>query len=211
MALEWLIPKEKEFYKYFEEMANMCVTASNKLNENLKNYSPEKRETFAKEMKDIEHNADKVAEKIYKKTATSFMTPLDTERIVGLTKALDGVIDKIDKFTSMCNVYEVSRIDNFMLEFGNLLKDTALIVQQDVLYLKDAEKKKGEIIKLNEEIREKERQGDMIHKSAMKELFKSKDAVYIIKMRDIYDTLEDATDECRDVANEISDIITKLA
>jgi len=192
-------------------MSKLVVIASEKLSEILENYSGGKTEIYANEMKDIEHKADEIAAKIYIKTATSFMTPIDTERIIGLNKELDNIVDMIEKFISMCNVYELTGIDNYTLKLGNLLKDTSVIIQKNVSYLRDAEKNKENIKKLNEEIREKEREGDEIYKAAMKELFKSSDAIHIIKMRDVYDTLEDAMDACREVADEISDIITKLA
>jgi len=211
MVLEWVVPKEKEFYVFFEEQAKVAVIASEKLNEILKNYSKEKTEIYAKEMKEIEHNADEISAKIYIKTASSFMTPIDTERIIGLTKELDEIVDMIEKFVSMCNLYGLTRIDEHTLKFGNLLKETSLIIQKNISYLHNAEKNKENIKKLNEEIREKEREGDEIYKSAIKDLFKSSDAIHIIKMRDVYDTLEDAMDACREVADEISDIITKLA
>jgi len=211
MVLEWLVPKEKEFYVFFEEQAKTIVNACEKLNEILKNYSVEKTEIYAKEMKEIEHNADEISAKIYKKTASLFMTPIDTERIIGLNKELDEIVDRIEKFVSICNLYKLTRIDDYILKFGNLLKETSLIIQKNISYLRDAEKNKKEIEKLNENIREKEREGDEIYKSAIRELFKSDDALHIIKMRDAYGTLEDAMDACRSVADEISDITTKLA
>ncbi|MDI6730612.1 MAG: DUF47 family protein [Candidatus Altarchaeum sp.] len=211
MVFEWLVPKDKEFYGFFEEQSKIIVIASEKLSEILENYSKEKTEIYAGEMKDIEHRADEIAAKIYIKTATSFMTPIDTERIIGLNKELDNIVDMIEKFISMCNVYELICIDRYTLELGNLLKDTSIIIQKNVSYLRDAEKNKENIKKLNGEIRKKEREGDEIYKAAMKELFKSNDAIHIIKTRDVYNTLEDAMDACREVADEISDIITKLA
>ncbi len=201
----------QKFQRLFDAMSKLVVIASEKLSEILENYSGGKTEIYANEMKDIEHKADEIAAKIYIKTATSFMTPIDTERIIGLNKELDNIVDMIEKFISMCNVYELTGIDNYTLKLGNLLKDTSVIIQKNVSYLRDAEKNKENIKKLNEEIREKEREGDEIYKAAMKELFKSSDAIHIIKMRDVYDTLEDAMDACREVADEISDIITKLA
>ncbi len=211
MVFEWLVPKDNEFYKFFEEQAKLVVVASEKLSEILENYSKEKTEIYAKEMKEIEHNADEISVKIYIKTASSFMTPIDAERIAGLTKELDEIVDMIEKFISMCNLYELEKIDEHTLKFGNLLKETSIIIQKNISYLRNAEKNKENIKKLNEEIRGKERDGDEIYLEAIKELFKSSDAIYIIKMRDVYDTLEDAMDACRKVADEISDIITKLA
>ena len=41
---------------------------------------------------------------------------------------------------------------------------------------------------------------------AIMDLFKTNDAITIIKLKDIYENLEMATDKCEDVANVLSDI-----
>jgi len=211
MVLEWLVPKEKEFYVFFEEQAKLVVEASEKLSEILGNYSGEKTESYASEMVDIEDKAREIETKIYAKTVKSFMTPIDTERIIGLAKGLGKIVSKIEVFTTMCKVYGLTDTDDHMLKFGNLLKETSLDIQKNISYLKDAEKKKEDIKNLNEKIWAKEKKGDEIFKVAMKELFKSSDAIRIIKIKDIYDTLEDAMDASEKVADEMSEIVIKLA
>lgn len=148
--------------------------------------------------------------KIYAKTFTSFATPIDMERIVGLTTNIDNIVDKIENFISQCDAYRLTNPDIHMLKFVNLLKETSLIINEDIALLGDAGKNKANMKELNEKIRSKEREGDEIFKYAVKELFKSNDAIHIIKMMDIYNTLEDAMDACKDVANEISNITGKL-
>lgn len=211
MVLEWLVPKEKEFYDFFEGLAAKVVEAGEKQNEILKNYSAERIKEDAKEIKKIEHEADEIAAKIYNKAHRSFMTPIDIEYIVGLTNALDNIVDRIEKFVSMCDVFELKNVDAHMLKFGNLLKEISPIVQEIVSYLRNAEKNKEKIREACNKLMEKEREGDEIYKEATRALFKSSDAVYILKMKEIYKVLEDATDACRSVANEASDIIAKLA
>ncbi|MFN3527852.1 MAG: DUF47 domain-containing protein, partial [Candidatus Altarchaeaceae archaeon] len=192
-------------------LAGKVVEATEKQEKILKNYSLARIKEDAKEVKKIEHEADEIAAKIYNKAHKSFMTPIDLEYIIGLTNALDNIVDKIEKFVSMCDVFELKNVDEYMLKFGNLLKETSLIVQELVSYLRNAEKNKGKISEACNKLMEKEREGDEIHKEATRALFKSSDVIYILKMKEIYKVLEDATDACRSVANEASDIIAKLA
>jgi uncharacterized protein Yka (UPF0111/DUF47 family) len=50
---------------------------------------------------------------------------------------------------------------------------------------------------------------DDLYKLAMTELFEGTDAIQIIKLKDIYESLETASDRCVDVADVIEDIVLK--
>jgi len=50
---------------------------------------------------------------------------------------------------------------------------------------------------------------DDLYKLSMTELFESTDAIQIIKLKDIYDSLETAADRCVDVADVVEDIVLK--
>ena len=50
---------------------------------------------------------------------------------------------------------------------------------------------------------------DDLYREAIKELFESDDAIKIIKLKDIYETMETASDRCVDVADVIEDIVLK--
>src|SRR3972149_1287742 len=59
------------------------------------------------------------------------------------------------------------------------------------------------------EIERPENVADDIYKSSVAQLFKQKDAIEIMKLKEIYERLEFATDKCEDAANVISDIVVK--
>jgi uncharacterized protein Yka (UPF0111/DUF47 family) len=54
-----------------------------------------------------------------------------------------------------------------------------------------------------------EHEGDKVYRNAIAELFETKDAVEIIKLKEVYETLESALDRSRDVADVIEDIALK--
>jgi hypothetical protein len=50
----------------------------------------------------------------------------------------------------------------------------------------------------------------VLHREALAELFtNSTDAITVIKLKDLYAFVEDATDRCEDVANAIETILIK--
>jgi hypothetical protein len=48
-----------------------------------------------------------------------------------------------------------------------------------------------------------------MYKLAMTELFEGTDAIQIIKLKDIYESMETASDRCVDVADVVEDIVLK--
>jgi len=62
------------------------------------------------------------------------------------------------------------------------------------------------------EINRLENAADKIYREALVKLFKDvKDPIMVIKWKDIYEHLEDATDTCEDVANILEGIVLKHA
>ena len=50
---------------------------------------------------------------------------------------------------------------------------------------------------------------DDLYRDAIRELFESDDAIHIIKLKDIYESIETASDRCVDVADVVEDIVLK--
>ena len=50
---------------------------------------------------------------------------------------------------------------------------------------------------------------DELYRDAVGRLFETNDAVNIIKLKDIYEAIETASDRCLDVADVIEDIVLK--
>ena len=52
---------------------------------------------------------------------------------------------------------------------------------------------------------------DDLYRDAVGKLFETNDAVTIIKLKDIYEAIETASDRCVDVADVVEDIVLKYA
>jgi uncharacterized protein Yka (UPF0111/DUF47 family) len=52
---------------------------------------------------------------------------------------------------------------------------------------------------------------DVLYRNAVGKLFETNDAINIIKLKDIYEAIETASDRCVDVADVVEDIVLKYA
>ncbi|MEE9163894.1 MAG: DUF47 family protein, partial [Thermoplasmata archaeon] len=67
----------------------------------------------------------------------------------------------------------------------------------------------SEVEQLAVEVNDLENQADEVMNEAVAALFESGDAIRVIKLKEIYEKMEEATDYCEDVADILSDIVAK--
>jgi uncharacterized protein Yka (UPF0111/DUF47 family) len=200
---EWVIPQDQVFFDLFDRLAAVLVLASYRLVNIMDNFDTLNEAVV--QMKQLEHDGDKITHEIYEQLNKSFITPLQPEEISNLAGRLDDVLDYIDAATRKMYNYEIPAVDSYMIELAKLVQISAVELREavkDIRSIKDPmiiERKCIEVNRL-------ENLADDVLAHAIKELFKTKTAVEIIKYKDIYEYLEIATDKCEDVANVLSDI-----
>jgi len=203
---DWLIPQDKHFYDLFEQQAETLKKAANHLHYMIENFEDVKNQCH--KMKTYEHNGDDITHSIYQLLNKSFITPIEPEEISRLASGMDDIIDAIDDTSRKMFFYDLGSTDRYMLESAKLIVAQADELEQAVLEIRNLKNPK----KVEEhciEINRLENLADDILAVALQELFKTTDAIRIIKMKDIYETLEDTTDRCEDVANVLADIAIK--
>lgn len=203
---EVLIPQDQVFFDLFEEMADIVVKAAEVLVQFTR--SGQSPTTFVPQMKDLEHAGDLVTHRIYGQLNRTFITPLEPEEISHLASGLDDVLDSMEGSIQMMRVYGVEEADDVMREL-------AMLVQLSVVELQAAIKSLRKLSNGNEigprviEINRLENLGDEVLGHALSDLFKTNDAIRILKLKDVYEELERATDWCERVAFIISDIVIR--
>ncbi|MDU9375979.1 hypothetical protein McpSp1_05630 [Methanocorpusculaceae archaeon Sp1] len=202
----WVVPQDKIFFELFEEQAEIVCEAADHLQTIFTDYTdiPEKY----RQMKDLEHRGDAMAHRVYEELNRTFITPIEPEEISRLATALDDVIDFIDSGTNMLLIYEIEQPDEFMVEFASVIRQAAEEIRTGVAGLRtlnDPETITGCCIEINR----LENQADDILSKALQNLFKTKDPVRIIKLKDIYEHFEIATDKCEDVADVFASILIR--
>ena len=200
---EWVIPQDKVFFDLFDRMAQTVVSAADLLVELVENFENVKEQCHR--MKRIEHQGDEISHEIYEQLNRTFITPLEPEEISRLASALDDILDYIDGTAQQMYSYGITETDDSMIELAKLIRLSIIEIEKAVTGIRTI-KNPGLIEERCIEVNRLENVADNVLGHAIMDLFKTKDAITIIKLKDIYENLEMATDKCEDVANVLSDI-----
>ncbi|WP_332449888.1 DUF47 domain-containing protein [Methanoculleus sp.] len=200
---EWVVPQDKAFFDLFDEMAKTVVSAADLLVEFVENFENVKEQCHR--MKQIEHQGDDITHQIYEQLNRTFITPLEPEEISRLASALDDILDYIDGTAQQMYGYGITETDDSMIQLAKLIQLSVIEIEKAVTGIRSI-KDPGLIEERCIEVNRLENIADNVLGHAIMDLFKTKDAVTIIKLKDIYENLEMATDKCEDVANVLSDI-----
>ena len=204
-----LIPKEQVFFDLFEQAAKNVHEGALALADLLEDFRdiPGK----AKKVKDIEHAGDKITHTTIEKLNKTFITPLDREDIHELICRLDDILDLIDTAVNRIMLYKIEKPTEDAKALGKVLVHATKIIVELVPQLRNL-KRTDALIQQCIAIHTQENEGDRIEQHALASLFENNhDAMTIIKWKDIYEDLEEATDRCEDVANVIEGIVLKNA
>jgi len=200
---EALIPKNPIFFDLFERQAGLLNEAASKLvalTEDFTNVK-EKRQEIEK----LEHKGDQITHDIYEQLNRTFITPLDPDEISSLASALDEVLDYIDDSAEKMFYYNIESTDSHMIELAKLIHLSTTEIESAVKSIRSFKDPK-DIEERCIEVNRLENLADDVLAFAITNLFKTTNAITIIKLKDIYEHLEKATDNCEDVANTLSDI-----
>jgi hypothetical protein len=201
--IDWMVPKDKVYFDLFEQMVDTLQEASNLLVTITEDYNDIKNRIH--KMEQLEHSGDEITHRIFEHLNRSFITPLEPEEIIRLTSALDDILDYIEGTTLTMQNYQITEADAPMKELAKLVQLCTGEIRQAVGTIRTL-KDPGFIEQRCIEINRLENLADDVLAHAITDLFKSEDAITIIKYKDIYQMLEMATDKCEDAANVLSDI-----
>lgn len=200
-----LLPREDEYFAYFSQMTGKIQEAADLLVEMLHG-SNENFEALAKRIKDAEHACDELMHSVSTKLGKSFITPFDREDIFTLAVALDDVCDYIDAGARAILMYDIQEITDYAKHLAKVIQGLSIEVNSAVSILSKPDGMNQHIV----EIHRLENEADDVYFRAIGDLFhSSSDALQIIKMKELYEILENATDRCESVANIIEGVILK--
>jgi predicted phosphate transport protein (TIGR00153 family) len=205
---QYFVPKDKKvFFPLFEQAANNVVAMATILVEAVNSDNPLTREELFKQIDKLENKGDEITHQVYLELGKNFITPFDREDIHSLASAIDDVADYIQGAANRMSLY---RIDDFN-EHIRKLSDLTLQASIDLEKLRDLKNVRAiadSCIRINSV----ENQADYVFNRAVADLFLyEKDAIRLIKYKEILTALETATDMCEDAANVMESILVKNA
>lgn len=204
-----LLPRETSFFDFFDRHAEKTVEgckeflslASTSANIVAK----------AKRIKEIEHETDVITHHCVEALHRTFITPIERDDIYRLITKMDDIMDYVEAAAERIWLYELTVMTVECKDLADVLVRSTEEVQRAVNGLRNMKNAQAVINKCID-VNRLENEADAILRSAVARLFKEeKDPITVIKWKEVYENLENATDRCEDVANIIEGVVLEHA
>ena len=204
-----LFPKEIDFFEIFDKAATNLTKATALLVTLMENFDD--IEAMAKEIYELEQDGDMLTHDIMKKLNRTFITPIDREDIHALASRVDDILDLVWGGVDRMIVFKITEPTKEAVELAKDLHRTTEVLQKTIKELRA--KNYSHVQEHCIEINRLENRIDRIFRDALGKLFDDMkdDPLLIIKWKEVYEHLEDASDRCEDVANVLEGIVLKNA
>ncbi|MGI8578440.1 MAG: DUF47 domain-containing protein [Nocardioidaceae bacterium] len=197
-------PVDTTFYDMFTESAHHLVDGTKLLAEMLPTTSD--RAEIASRMRAAEHQADETTHAIVRRVNTTFVTPFDREDIYRLAAGLDDVMDFMEEAVDLVNLYEIHELPAELANQVEVLQRSAEVTAEAMPRLRTMRDLEEYWIEINR----LENAGDKSYRRILAKLFSgSYDALTVLKLKDVVDSLEAAIDAFESVANTVEQIAVK--
>lgn len=199
-----LIPREPWFFEAFQRLTTELRRGAGLLVELLSEHSV--RAELVDQISEVELACDAITREILSRLNATFVTPIDREDMHALATAIDNVMDAIDDASQRVPLHQIGHIRPGAAALASVIveqTDRLVIAAQRLPAMKGVVEEAREIIRL-------EKEADRIHQRAVGELFDDeRDAIEVIKWKDILDFIENAADRCDDAAGVLESIVIK--
>ncbi|HVH93775.1 MAG TPA: DUF47 family protein [Nocardioidaceae bacterium] len=197
-------PADTTFYDMFAESARHLLTGAALLAEMLGDGND--REGIAQRMRDAEHAADETTHGIIRRVNKTFVTPFDREDIYALASGLDDVMDFMEEAVDLTLLYEVLTLPSELADQVEVIQRCAELTAESMPRLRTMQDLEEYWIEINR----LENLGDKSYRRILAKLFSGKfEALEVLKLKDVVDSLEGAIDAFERVANIVEQISVK--
>lgn len=203
--MSWFVPREAKFFDMFRTTTSLMVEGATELKaliDDLGNV-----EQRAKNIKDIEHRADKSTHATVEALHMTFITPLDRDDMYRLTSKLDDIMDYIDAASQRFHLFDIRTATPEIKELAVIILKSVEALQKAVALMENM-KNSSQILVHCVEVNRLENEADHVMRSGMAKLFRDDfDFKTLIKLKEVLELLESVTDRCKDVANIVEGIV----
>ena len=197
-------PRDRIYFELFEEAGHNVLRSAELLDELLSGY-PDNRH-LAEEIRDCEHEGDRITHDILDRLNHTFVTPIDRVDILALASALDDIVDFTEEVADYLGLYKIEAPMDQAIKLAEVLHKSARQIADAVPLLRGF----NDISTYTVEINRLENEGDRITRDAIASLFDGGiDPMVVIRWKDLFERLEDAIDATEHVAHILEGIVIK--
>ncbi len=207
MARFQILPTEDRFFTLFEQHASTLVLAAQRLRGLVEDYTDVEGK-FA-QLTEAEHQGDFITHEIIDLARRSFTTPFDTEDITKIASAVDDTIDRIEQAGDSLLLWQIERPKPDAIKLARIIEESAGQIAAAMPNLRD-KRKFPQVREHIVEVNRLENDADRVLRGALSALLADhKDIFELIRWKEIYEQLEDATDRCEDIADALEGVTVK--
>ncbi len=201
-----LIPRETKFFDMFAQVSSNLTEGARLLQDILQH--PANMAERVQKLQEIEHRGDDMTHAIIIKLNQTFITPFDREDIHRLASSLDDVLDFVNSAAVRLTMYKITDPPPAAAELAGLIVQQSESLAQGVSVLQ----KNRLVLDHCVEVNRLENEADRVSRKAIAGLFEHEtDPVQLIKIKELYEVLENATDKAEDAANVLEAVALKSA
>ena len=205
MARLSLVPQKLEFFDLYNRAARNNVAIAEKVIDLLDRF-PEQSEEIVRDVKELEHEGDRITHELVDLVNRTFVTPFDRDDMYRLASVLDDICDYVDEAAEKIVSYGVRDVRDGAREQARVIQRSAAKLSEAIGRLEGFQDSRRQLT----ELRELEDEGDRIARASISELFAAGgDAIALIRWKDIHEQLEEAVDACENAADVLEAILVK--
>jgi uncharacterized protein len=205
MARLSLVPQKREFFELYDRAARNAIAMSERLVELLDTF-PAGADDGMRDIKELEHEGDRITHDLVDLINRTFVTPFDREDMYRLAGVLDDICDNIDDTAEKVVGYGVREVREQARQQARVVHRCTAKLSEAVGQLEGFKDSRRQLM----ELRELEDEGDRLARQAIAELFAGDpDPVALVRWKDIHEQLEEAVDACENAADVLEAILVK--
>jgi uncharacterized protein Yka (UPF0111/DUF47 family) len=209
--ISWLKPREMVFFDLLEAAMGNVYQASQVFDREIRSNDAARFAELRRQMKDFEHTGDDLTQQIIERLNHTFVTPLEREDILHLAFAIDDVVDRLHSVCERLILYRISHVMPAMTEISSIIVEGS----GEIMHLTKSLRNMSNQKEINDRIRrvhELETKADSIYHAALAQIFEDpKDAIELIKWKELLEQVEHATDKIELVAKVVGSTVMKNA
>lgn len=203
-----LAPKEDMFIELLKENIKLVNLGADIFLNLFDNYSDLEKQ-LAK-INELENESEVITQRIIQKLESTYITPMDREDIYTLARRIRNIIGTIQATIDRLKIYRLGKPNQDILELVKLLKATVTSIEKTIEYMNDLRENYNNIVKTCEIVDVYEHEADDYYRNGLGRLFDEvKDTIEVIKWKEIFEHLEKAVDQCKDLADQVKEVAIK--
>lgn len=207
-----LLPREERFHELLARDTENLVKAVKLFSEIASTTNFEERRLKTVQLKAIEHDGDTITRRVFDALNSTFLTPFDRDDIRSLAMDLDDILDFLEGVAQYFVILELKESPEALRRFAHILVSMVEEIHRVTTLIWDtanANQVQDTIVRISE----LENEADALYNTVIADLFKGdgRTPLEIMKWKEVYDSLENACDQCKDYTHIVGNVMVKNA